>query len=209
MLPFMISDFNSMYPHVNFEIIEDSTKNLMEKLHLGALDIIIDNAVINNAAIRSTVYKTETLLLAVPSTAPVNEKLKKFRLSAKDIKAGKHLSDKNNVNLRHFADCTFILLNPENDTGRRAKMLFQKYNLNPKISFFLDQQVTAYNISRTGIGVSFVSDTLIKHIESEPRLHFYKLEDEEIARKIFFYRKNNHYLPTACHRFIDFYTVQS
>ena len=203
MLPFMISDFNSEYPDVTFEIIEDSTKNLIEKLSLGTIDIIIDNAVIDNSAIKSTVYKKETLLLAVPRDFSINDKLAKFRLSATDIKGGKHLSDKYNISLKYFADCPFILLHRENDTGRRANLLFRKHGINPKTLFSLDQQVTAYNISRTGAGISFVSDTLIKHTDSEKQLYYYKLEDEEITRKIFFYRKNNHYLSIACQKFIE------
>ena len=59
MLPFMISQFNSIYPDVTFEIIEDSTKNLIEKLNLGTIDIIIDNAVIDNSGVKSTIHKTE------------------------------------------------------------------------------------------------------------------------------------------------------
>ncbi len=206
MLPSMISAFNAVYPQVEFEIMEDSTKNLMEKLGLGTLDIIIDNAEIHSETLKPTVCKRETLLLAVPDTFPVNETLKKYRLRAKDIKAEKHLSEKYNVSLSHFADCTFILLNPENDTGRRANLLFKRHGLSPKIAFSLDQQVTAYNISRTGIGVSFVSDTLIKHMENEPHLHYYKLEDAEISRNIYFYRKNNHYLSSACRKFIAYNT---
>ncbi len=208
LLPYMISNFNSIYPDVFFEIIEDSTKNLIEKLNLGAIDIIIDNAVIDNAAIKSTVFKTETLLLAVPCAFPVNDKLSKYRLSAKDIKLEKHLSDKYSVDLKHFSDCSFILLNPENDTGKRANILFKKHNFNPKTIFFLDQQVTAHNISRTGTGVSFVSDTLIKHTGSEEQLYYYKLNDKEITRKIYFYRKSNHYLSTACQKFIELNTSE-
>ena len=206
MLPFMISEFNATYPDVTFEIIEDSTKNLIEKLSLGTIDIIIDNAVIDNAAIKSTVYKTETLLLAVPRNFSVNDKLSKYRLSANDIKLEKHLSVKYNIGLKHFSDCPFILLNPENDTGKRANILFEKHNLTPKTIFYLDQQVTAHNISRTGAGVSFVSDTLIKHTGSEEQLYYYKLDDKEITRKIFFYRKSNHYLSTACQKFIELNT---
>lgn len=208
LLPFMISNFNSIYPDVSFEIFEDSTKNLIEKLSLGNIDIIIDNAVIDNTAIKSTVYKTETLLLAVPRDFPINDKLAKYRLNAKDIKLEKHLSGEYNVDLKHFSDCPFILLNPENDTGKRANILFKKHNLNPKTIFFLDQQVTAHNISRTGAGVSFVSDTLITHIEFEEQLYYYKLYDEEISRKIYFYRKNNHYLSNACQKFIEFNTAK-
>lgn len=208
LLPFLISNFNRIYPDVYFEIIEDSTKNLMEKLSHGTIDIIIDNAVIDNTAIKATAYKAETLLLAVPRDFPINNKLKKYRLSAKDIKAEKHLSDKYNVDIKHFSDCPFILLNPENDTGKRANILFKKHNLTPKTVFFLDQQVTAHNISRTGAGVSFVSDTLITHTEFEEQLYYYKLYDEEISRKIYFYRKNNHYLSNACQKFIEFNTVK-
>lgn len=208
MLPSMISDFNGIYPNVTFEIIEDSTKNLIEKLSLGVIDIIIDNAVINDPAIRSIAYKTETLLLAVPYTLPVNDKLEKYRLSAKDIKKEKHLSNEYDVDLKHFSDCSFILLNPENDTGKRANLLFKKHSLKPKTVFSLDQQVTAYNISRTGAGVSFVSDTLIKNSDSENQLYFYKLNDEEITRKIFFYQKSNRYVPMACKKFIELNTVR-
>ncbi len=208
LLPFMISDFNSMYPNITFEIIEDSTKNLIERLGLGSIDIILDNAVIDNPAITSTVYKTETLLLAVPKAFPINDKLEKYRLSAKDIKEGKHMSDKYNVDLKHFSDHPFILLNPENDTGKRANILFKKNNISPKVIFFLDQQVTAYNISRTGTGVSFVSDTLIKHTDSEKQLYYYKLNDSDTTRKIFFYRKSNHYLSSACQKFIELNTIE-
>lgn len=209
LIPFMISNFNSIYPDVAFEIIEDSTKNLIEKLHLGAIDIIIDNAIIDNDAIKSTVCKTETLLLAVPRNFPINDVLEKYRLSAKDIKSEKHLSEKYNVDLKHFSDCPFILLNPENDTGKRANILFKKHNFNPKTIFFLDQQVTAYNISRTGAGISFVSDTLIKQSDSEKQLYYYKLTDEETTRRIFLYRKSNHYLSTACQKFIELNTLYS
>lgn len=203
MLPRMISEFNKKYPHINFEISEDNTKNLMQKLSLGTLDIIIDNTPIDSDNITSTVCTSEMLLLAVPRSFKVNETLKKSRMTAKDIKAEKHLSDKYNVSLNHFFEYPFILLNPENDTGKRANMLFKKYKSEPQVIFFLDQQVTAYNVSCTGMGISFVSDTLIKHVDSEPSLYYYKLNDEEISRNIYFYKKNTHYLSRACQKFID------
>lgn len=206
MLPSMISQFNKKYPHIKFEVFEDSTKNLIEKLALGYLDIIIDNAVIDDPSISSAIYTSEILLLAVPTSYKVNERLKDFRLTASDIKKGKHISDSYNVSLKEFADYSFILLNPENDTGRRANLLFKKHSLNPKTVFLLDQQVTAYNTSATGMGISFVSDTLVKHMESETRLYYYKLNDKEILRNIYFYKKNSHYLSYACHKFIDFNT---
>ena len=203
LLPYMISDFNKLYPEVTFEIIEDSTKNLIEKLGLGTVDIILDNAVIDNNLIKSTVYKKETLLLGVPREYPINEKLKNFRLNSNDIKADKHLNNKCNVSLENFSDYPFILLKDENDTGKRAHLLFEKYHINPKVLFLLDQQVTSYNICRLGKGIAFVSDTLIKSTDSEKQLYYYKLRDKEITRNLYFYKKSNHYISTACQKFID------
>lgn len=205
MLPSMISEFNKAYPYIKFEVSEDSTKNLIEKLALGNLDIIIDNAVIDDNAISSTVYTSEMLLLAVPASYEVNQKLKDFRLTARDIKNGKHLNDSLSVNLKEFSYNSFILLNPENDTGRRANIMLKKLSLYPKTVFFFDQQVTAYNTSASGMGITFVSDTLVKHMQSEKRLYYYRLSDTEIFRNIYFCKKNTHYLSYACNKFIDFF----
>ena len=204
MLPRMVYEFNKKFSHINFEIFEDNTKNLMQKLSLGELDLIIDNAIINSDNIKPTICTTELLLLAVPKAYEVNEKLKKYRMTSKDIKDGKHYSDKWNVELKHFCEYPFILLNPENDTGKRANILFKNHKLKPNVIFSLDQQVTAYNISCTGMGISFVSDTLIKHIDADPALYYYKLCDNEILRNIYFYKKNNHYLSQACQKFIEY-----
>lgn len=203
LLPEMISDFNRIYPEICFEISEDSTKNLLQKISDGLLDLVIDNAKIEHENIISTVYRPEVLLLAVPEGFGVNENLKDFSFSAPDIKAKKHITASENVSLKNFKDEPFILLNPENDTGRRADRLFEKYGITPNVIFHLDQQVTAYNISCSQMGISFVSDTLVSRIEGNPPLCFYKLSDSETVRNIFFYTKNNHYLSLACRKFLE------
>lgn len=203
MLPKMISRFNKEYANVNFEIQEDNTKNLMNKLVLGELDLIIDNAKIDSSSINATIYTTEMLLLAVPKEFEVNKKLIDYRMTSDDVKKGMQYSENYNVDLTHFSNYPFILLNPDNDTGKRANILFKKYGINPEVIFTLDQQVTAHNISCTGMGISFVSDTLIEHIESDTPLFYYRLTDDEVFRKIYFYKKNNHYLSQACQKFID------
>lgn len=203
MIPFMISNFNREYPNVKFEITEDTTKNLTEKLALGTLDIILDNAIIKDGNIDSTVCTSEMLLLAVPRSFEINEELKPFRMTAIDIKAKKHLLNRFAVNLTNFEHCPFVLLNPENDTGNRARLLFKKYKISPNVVFLLDQQVTAYNLACTGMGIAFVSDTLVEHIDFSTSLYYYRLRDIESTRNIFFYKKTNHYLSKACQKFID------
>lgn len=205
-LPKLISDFNATYPKIQFELFEDSTKSLMNMLSLGELDVVIDNATLRDQNILSTLYSSEILVLAVPRSFEINERLKDFAMTADDIKKDKHKNPSGVVELKEFKDETFILLNPENDTGKRAANLFKKHALSPKISFYLDQQVTAYNVSCSGLGITFVSDTLIKHSDATPDLYFYRLTDREMARNVYLYQKGNRYLSLAARKFIKMNT---
>jgi len=204
MLPQMISEFNKKYPKIKFEISEGNTKDLINKINNSELDIIIDNTVINDDDIHPIEYVTECMILAVPERLEINEKLKEFRLSAKDIQNDKHLKKHLKVDADLFKDETFILLNRENDTGKRALNIFKNHNISPDIAFFLDQQVTAFNVSITGMGISFVSDTLVKSINAKQPVYYYILSDNDIYRKIYFYTKNDRYLSVACKKFIEF-----
>ena len=129
-------------------------------------------------------------------------------MSAKEISDGAYL-DKPSVSLTEFRDEKFILLNPENDTGKRAEKLFKKHNVSPNVIFHLDQQVTAYNVSISGMGVSFVSDTLVKNMGAKGNIYYYKLTDKYAARTVYFYRKKNHYLSIACRKFIEYNTQKN
>ena len=203
-LPPMISHFKELYPHINFVLYEDNTKNLMSLLLEGELDIVIDNTVIKNENIRSYFYTSEIILLAVPKKSEINESLKEYQLTSEDIKNNVHLNpDFPCVSSLSFEKEPFILLKHENETGKRARQLFTKHDFAPNVIFELDQQATAYNVTCSGMGISFVSDTLIKNVSSQNNVVYYKLNDEEVNRNIYFYVKNNRYLSNACRKFID------
>ena len=123
---------------------------------------------------------------------------------AEDVKKDEHLKSALSVELDRFKDELFVLLNHENDTGKRAEKLFRKYEISPKVIFHLDQQVTAYNLSCTGMGISFVSDTLVKRIGASPDVYYYKLPDKSTVRNIYFYQKKNHYLSLSARKFIEY-----
>ncbi len=206
-LPKLIADFNLKHTNIDFEIIEDSSKNLLNKLITGSVDIVIDNAIITDENILSEMHTKERLLLAVPNRFNINEKLSSIRLSAQDVKDNKHLNQEYTANLSDFKNEPFILLRHENDTGKRAENLFKKYNITPNVIFFLEQQVTAYNVSCSGMGISFVSDTLVKNTGESSDVYYYKLPDNLATRKVYFYRKKNHYLSLACRKFLEYNSI--
>lgn len=203
-LPPMIAKFKQLYPHIDFILYEDNTKDLMTLLLEGEIDIVVDNTVIKNENIRSYFYTTEMILLAVPKKSEINEALKEYQLSFDDIKNDIHLnSDFPCVSLSSFENEPFVLLKHENETGKRARQLCSNHDFAPNVIFELDQQATAYNVTCSGMGISFVSDTLIKRLSSQNNTVYYKLNDVEVNRNIYFYVKNNRYLSNACRKFID------
>ena len=200
----LISRFNKEYPEIEFNILEEHSQNLINMLIDGKLDISIDNVFVSNKSVTPIILRSEVLLLAVPNSFAVNKKLKSKSLSAEDIKKGKHFSDdSSSIELKEFESEPFVLLKSENDTGKRAVKLFKKYDIKPDVRFRLDQQMTAYNFTCSGVGISFVSDTLVKHLSASPDVCYYKLDDDEIIRNIYFYVKSNRYLTNACKLFIE------
>ena len=206
LLPAMIEAFNKEYPFVTVKIFENNTKNLLREMADGSLDIVIDNAVINAENISSSVYSDETILLCVPNTFELDETLLSHSFSAEDVREGRHLLAGHDVSLKAFGELPFILLNTENDTGKRALRLFKKHELNPNVLFRLDQQITSYNIASSGMGVCFVSDILVKNVFSSHSVRFFKLNDPEINRRVYLYRKSNRYFSRACQKFVEFNT---
>ncbi len=205
-LPALISKFNTEYPGIEFKILEDNTQNLMSMLVDGSVDLVVDNVLISNKSVVPYAFTPELLMLAVPLKFKINERLKGKALTVKDIKEGYHKrEDAPAISLKEFENEPFILLKSENDTGKRAVKLFKKYDISPKVVFKLDQQMTAYNITNTGVGISFISDTLISHLYSSPNVCYYKIDDPDVVRNIYFYVKANRYLSNACQTFMDMY----
>ena len=205
-LPRMISEFNKIYPKITIELFEDHSRTLIEKIQEGKIDLVIDNSSEKFENISTVPYSEEILVLSVPASFAINDTLKEYCLTADDIRNNKHHDEKYSINLSAFASEPFILLHPENDTGKRARTLFGKYKITPQIIFNVEQQLTAYNISSSQLGISFVSDNLVKNIKSEKNLCYYKLKDPEIFRSVKFFVKNNHYISNACKKFIEFHT---
>lgn len=202
-LPPLISRFMAQYPGIKVQITEDKTSHLIEQLSMGNLDFIVDNSYLDPAVFEKCLYCSEHLLLAVPKHFSVNLRLKKWQLNPADILSCNYLDEKiPAVSLQEFADEPFVFLKPENDTTKRAEKLCHNSGFNPKVLFRLDQQVTAYNVASSGMGICFISDTLIRCRNSHPDMVYYKLSGSLAERNIYFYYKRGKYLTFAMNEFL-------
>lgn len=203
-LPPLISDFTKKYPNVGIDLVESTTKQLEKLLLSGNLDLIIDNYAFPKTVYERHLFRDEHLLLAVPAVLLNKYKAAVQRLSASDIRADRHLSDQTKaIDIRLFQKENFLLLRPGNDTRERSDLLLKKAGIqHPSAILQLDQQVTAYHVACCGLGIAFVTDTLIQHMENDPRIAFFRLNGPEARRSIYFYYKQSRYMTKAMEAFL-------
>ena len=188
---------------IDVELVEETTGHLAKMLQTGEVDLLLDNCELDPQVFDRQVFRRERLLLAVPRSLPVNRSLVHFQIPAERIRDGSFLDPGTpEVSLAAFREEPFILLKPDNDTGKRAVAIFQKNGFRPRVLFQVDQQMTSYNITSSGIGLSFIGDTLISCVPPHPDVIYYKLRGENSARDILFYWKRGRYLSRAMEEFL-------
>ena len=200
----MIRDYSARYPLVEIDLVEENVTELMQMLHSGQIDVLIENKQLDRKEFDAAIYRAEHLLLAVPRRFEINDRLTAFRLDVDRIRDGSYLEeDVPAVPLAPFAEEPFLMQKPENDTRQRADRILGRAKIRPKVLFEVDQQMTAYNITCAGLGVSFVSDTLISRMPSPENAIYYKLPGKDCSRNIWFYWKHGRYMPRAVKAFLE------
>lgn len=172
--------------------MEENTSELKLLLQNGGIDLMIDNCQLDKTAFDSRVYRTEYLLLAVPAALDVNREAARYQIPLEMIHDASFLdSSIAPVPLERFSGEPYIMLKPDNDTRKRAVKILAGHNITPDIRFELDQQLTSYNITCSGMGISFISDTLIKQVPFHPGVVYYKLDGSLCQRNLYFYWKTD------------------
>ncbi len=205
-LPPIIAGFKATYPHVTINLVEAESARAMKLLFDGELDMIVDNYSVSEMIYKKYLFSSEVLILAVPKTL-MKEKHKKYALSAKDIRAKKHLENTTkSITLNIFDGIPFIALRHGNDTRERMERMRQAQRFSPNIVLELDQLATAYHVACHGLGITLTSDTLVMETPIDERLVYFRLDNEEIYRNNYFYYKQGKYLSRSMKKFISYST---
>ena len=203
-IPPLMGEFSKKYPQVQLELLEETTANLRRMLQNGEVDFLLDNCELEEEIFERRLYRKEYLLLAVPRYLTINQGLEMFQIAPESIRNLSFLEEKiPAIDLSLFSDESFILLKPENDTRIRAMELCKEHDFLPNIVFELDQQMTSYNITCSGMGISFISNTLISKVPEATEVVYYKLSGERACRNLYFYWKRNSYFSKVMQAFLD------
>lgn len=136
----IIAAFMDRYPYINLKVIQEDYENL-SPLETGVdYDIALVSGVPSTMPpYPSEIIFQEDILLAVNRKHP--------------------MADKNEVNLSHFKDDSFILLPPERPFAQMIFMFCEQAGFVPKISIENDSAATLLRMIKLNLGVGFVAGT--------------------------------------------------
>ncbi len=199
----IIAEFSRQYPGIVIDVQEAPSPELKNRILKEELDIIIDPLTKNDHQMQSQVLFCEQFLLAVPAEISTRTHTESYSLSREQILKKRHLdSHCPCVSLSVFSEEPFILLRPDTVTYGHAMEICRYFGFSPKIRFCLDQQITSYHFAGKGLGITLVSDVLVRLTPPETDLVFYKIDLPMARREVAAIHKKNRYMTRAAAAFM-------
>lgn len=210
-LPPILQAFQQQHPGAVIHLFEMGASDREEKLKTSEVDLVLDVDAMDPRIFDCITLGQEHVILAVPTSFPINQKLKGMGLSFQDILARRHLDPAvPAVDLSTFADVNFLFLKRRNDMYERASALCRQAGFQPNVTMYMDQLITVYNLAKSGQGAAFLSDSVAFCSDDTDRLIFYKLDGPIAVRDVMLsYRKNSSFssLVNDFIRFISVYGI--
>ncbi len=202
-LPRLLERFTQSYPNVQLNLTESFSEDLKNKVARGLIDLIIDYD-FDKTLFASYPLREEKILLSFSKRSPLAKRFSRQLLTREDIVENRYLTKKG-VDIALLKEEPFIMLKKKNDMQRRAAKLFSEGEIRPNIKLELDQLKTCYELSCKGLGVSFVTDTLIKNAWDENGVYL-KIASPYAKREMCIAHKKNTYVSNGMKKFIEMAT---
>ncbi len=141
-LPRLIVDFQRAYPRVTFELFEDTTEKLAQRLEDGSLDLVLASSADETPNLKQHPLARERLLLLVPE---------RHRLAQKKA-----------IKWSDLATEKFLLLHEVHSLAITVRRLLAVNNLKPELVLQGAQLVTIAAMVAAGLGVTVVPEMMLQ-----------------------------------------------
>ncbi len=202
LLPDAVKRFNEKYPGISIRIHNDIVPVLTGMTSKGELDLFITSSGKNSQGIVYEPLQDTRLYFCVPGNYPVNKELKKYAVSPDEMD-GTADKGKRGFDLKELEDCPFILLDESQLMGRIMRSSFRKYKVSPANFLYTDQALTAYAMTKAGVGVSLMFDKILKQIYNGEDVVFYSPDDNDMLGEIRVAYAEQEYVPEVVREFIN------
>lgn len=205
-LPPIVKDFQEEHPDCSIKLIETNDEELRKLLQIGVLDFGITVEPNFGDTFGSLVIGKEQLVLAVPLSYAINQKLKDYAISSSQLRCGLYnMEGIAPVPMEKFAQERFLFLKQGNDLYRRGLKFCRDAGFEPKIVMELDQLLTAYYLAEAGHGITFIRSSIPYYTQATENLVFYKIGHNETEREIRgYYNIQNDKIAAKQQAFIEY-----
>lgn len=204
-LPSMVQAFKKDFPDSNIELYEANDFDLTKYLQSGVIDVCITVEKFDGKIFDTIALKEELIILAVPASLSINDKLEKYRLTFEDVSSNLYLEDiYPPVSMRHFEKEPFLFQKKGNDMYKRGLEICKNAGFIPNISMYLDQLMTSYYVALAGKGIAFIRSDIASHVDYTDKLYFYKIDDKNTTRTINVSYKKNDKKSNIMENFLEF-----
>lgn len=199
-LPGLLREFGRVYPGITVNLLVEQSTILQEKLEKGLVDLAIDNTLSCNDEYEYCPLFTERIIVGVPEEYPINRQLAHLQLPLSPEGWAEHPK----LDMALLADQPFILLKSGNNMRQTAGSIFAEKSIMPRVSYEFDQLMTSISFAQNGLGVCFLTDTLLRWGQACKNLTLYQPETAFPERILYAIRKKNKYLPSAAQALLEF-----
>ena len=182
----IINKYHKSNPACEITLTECSASDMDAGLRDGRIVMAIDVEKPDQDIFDMIELGHEYLILGVPSSFPITEQLKDYEITRAQVLDRSFLDDSvPAVDLSLLKDEPFILMKKKQDSYARALAICRQAGFVPKVSLYMDQLLTAYNVARNGqSGCVFFRDSIPRYTEPTTRLKYYKVGNELAKRSI-------------------------
>ena len=202
-LPSIITRFSSLHPSVEVNLVEANSQTLEKMTREEQIDIVVDSFDGIGEMYDGYPLVNERIFLCVPSSFKINEGMEKYRISPEAVRGGgDEIDTVPSVPIEHFENENYILLKSGNDMHNRAMRIFNNHGISPKVLFSVDQLNISYALAESGIGLCFVTDTLVRYVGMHGNVMLYNVGEGHCSRTLYVAYKRGRYCTRAMSEFV-------
>ena len=187
-VPNLIYEFGKKYPNICYEIIEDSSIQIIDMVSSGKLDLGFVGTKVEHEQLCYTPILNDELVLVTPNKPPYNKQ-------------------KTKISKENLIEYTFLMRNHSSGTTKEALYILSRLGISEndlKIIAKMNNIEILQQCIIEGLGVSILSKNTVSHWVECGKILTFELEKSPSFRQLYMVFRKSRYTPQMIKLFAQF-----
>ncbi len=203
-LPRATAEFIGRYPNIDVRIVDGSTSEIAALALEGEIDLFITPKGIGTEGLTTVELLTERVFLCLPPDRKLTDELARCVVPLDDVMNGTcRKKEYPCVDIQRFGKERFILLDTQQHIRQTADKFFKKHRFTPQKAVIVDQMMTSYSLTVSGVGASFMTESAIRLGNFKNNAQLFCFDKSISVRTLCAAYKKDGYLSKAAHEYIS------